>query len=124
MSPTLTTPIPLFALGGIVNTPATQVSRGGTIIPMCTNVGINAISIDENAINIYPNPSNDEFTIHNTQFTISNIQITDVLGKKVYNDENPSCESCIVHCALSRGIYFVHVTGNRQTLTEKIIVGQ
>jgi hypothetical protein len=82
--------------------------------------GVNEISEENNFI-ISPNPAHGEFVVRSSEFVVRSIEIYNILGDKVYA-EKINCESCIVHCELQSGIYFVRVGDGKRNAVRKLMV--
>ena len=125
ITPVITTPLPLFASGGIVNAPATQIARGGTIITLCINVGISEFSASGNSISIFPNPAEDNFMVSiNAELINVQVEIFNVFGEKVYSAQLKSLQETINAKQFSSGIYFVKVSNGQNQYTKKLIIEQ
>jgi hypothetical protein len=72
---------------------------------------------------ISPNPSCGQFVISSQSFTDKNslLEIFNVFGACIYT-ETMHCESCIVHCALPPGIYFVRLSNSEMQSTQKLVI--
>lgn len=73
------------------------------------------------AMHIYPNPANNSITV-NTENSVESIQIFNAIGKLVKGVNSPSKAEVINISSLSAGVYFVSVTSNGQTKTDKLMV--
>lgn len=71
-----------------------------------------------NDISVYPNPFINKINIHTTSNENFNVVITDILGKDVYKGNNTKH---INTNNLNSGVYFVKVSYNDKTYTEKLI---
>lgn len=83
----------------------------------------NISSINKNEISLYPNPVNDEINISiskNNPSKISSIKIMDLTGKLV--KEEISITNKIDISALTKGIYFLNILFDDQTLVAKKII--
>jgi uncharacterized delta-60 repeat protein len=85
-----------------------------------TGLKENILSNEE--IEIFPNPSTGEFKIQNSKFKIDIIEIINVLGENVFVERGNNCASCIVHCSLDPGIYFVKIFSENKIITKKLII--
>lgn len=82
------------------------------------SLGLTANTI-QNVV-LYPNPSNGEFTISG-EFNKGAIEVTDITGKVVYTSEITSGAKINLNTVKS-GIYFVKLTANNKTATQKITI--
>jgi endonuclease I/chitodextrinase len=78
--------------------------------------------LDEKNFTIYPNPSNGNVKINfenaNEKHTI---QIFSVLGQKVFEKAYSNSSSAAIN-NLQKGVYFVKITNDTQSVTKKLIV--
>ncbi len=81
--------------------------------------GISQLALADNKISIYPNPTTGAITIISEK-TIDEIKVTNVLGQLVY-EAQPN-QSNINFELKDAGIYFIAITSNNETGTQKIIV--
>lgn len=90
-------------------------------------VGIaNVVSI-QNALSVYPNPSNGRVTLSTNfnQVTDINISIIDVLGNLVYSTKKLGAkedEFTFDLTNLAKGIYFLQVKTNKETITKRVSI--
>lgn len=90
-------------------------------------VGIVNPSLEQNNISLYPNPSQGIFTMsaHFVQTSDVNINIIDVLGNVVYTSKKQGLKDNEIDfdlSAIAKGIYFVQVKTNKETLTKRISI--
>ncbi len=74
----------------------------------------------QNSYNIYPNPTTGIFNL-NTVENI-NVEITDITGKTIYSSDVNSKTTKIDISAQPKGIYFLKIKSDSQTISEKIIL--
>ena len=84
-------------------------------------------SVEEEAykldFNIFPNPTNEQLTIENLHNTSYNIVINNLVGQKVYSDNNITDHANFIDVSkLVSGIYALTISDNKSTFTQKIIV--
>lgn len=78
---------------------------------------------DENTIRVFPNPSTGLFTIQSSTNKVESIQIINTLGEVIRESELSKTESLIDLKDISKGIYFLQILNDNQTLvTKKIII--
>ncbi len=76
----------------------------------------------QNQFTISPNPAHTTFTISTTaQLQNAQVEIYNVVGEKLYSEPLNNRASCIVHCALPPGIYFVTFQTNEGRVTRKLV---
>ena len=104
---------------------ATVTLNGGDILHLSGTAGIGSVDIDNGALQIYPNPMAEQATL--TFAAPENghavICIVDLSGKTVYQTGallSPGMHSFRVS-GISRGIYFVKVSGNNYFYSAKLI---
>lgn len=74
-------------------------------------------------VGLYPNPANSAFEVYTNAIGDYTITMIDITGRLVYTSEIAQNNKGIMDVSqLQNGIYFVQVTGNGQTTTQKIIV--
>jgi len=76
----------------------------------------------ENLISVYPSPSADgKFTVSGLQFKVKIIDIYNVSGKLVYHSTvNRKQET--VNLSEGSGIYFIHLSTEKGSVTKKVLV--
>ena len=86
--------------------------------------GISELPIKNNLL-LYPNPVTDNVTIRfQNGIPINQIEVTDILGRKVY-DEQTNLKSKILNLkSLSSGVYFIKLQSRNGEMQVKKIVKQ
>ncbi len=104
---------------------ATVTLNGGDILHLSGTAGIGSVDIDNGALQIYPNPMAEQatltFVVPENGYAV--ICIVDLSGKTVYQIGallSPGIHSFRVS-GISRGIYFVNVSGNNYFYSAKLI---
>lgn len=87
-------------------------------IPVVSLVNVN--DIPEEKISIYPNPANDILNINYVKD--AQINIVNNIGQVVYQIENADTYNSIDISNFPAGTYFVKVTKNNTTLTNKLVI--
>ncbi|MBW6482410.1 MAG: T9SS type A sorting domain-containing protein [Vicingaceae bacterium] len=105
---------------------AVEITLGSCVdTSACTNVIIT--NIDESimeSINIFPNPTKDDIYVELplNEFTSVEVKIYSVTGKLVYNaSQNNVSKLSISTENWDKGLYFIQLISNNQTIIEKII---
>ena len=104
---------------------ATVTLNGGDILHLSGSAGIGSVDIDNGALQIYPNPMAEQATLTfgAPENGYAVICIVDLSGKTVYQIGallSPGIHSFRVS-GISRGIYFVKVSGNNYFYSAKLI---
>ena len=74
-------------------------------------------------LRIYPNPAHNVIHIDNNQMMIDNVTIFDAQGRVVLQKENANDYSVTLNTSsLTRGLYFVRVTGDGHVVTKRVVV--
>jgi len=74
-------------------------------------------------IRIYPNPTHGQPIILECDLDISSLTITDLLGRVVYQEQKPDCNTSISPGkALSKGCYILTIQAGDQSFSERILV--
>lgn len=102
----------LFAGGGPTNTSSYIASYN-------LSTAVQEINQPTVSINIFPNPTNSTFNITSEQ-NIDEIKITNLLGHTIYQVK-PNQKNASLHIDTD-GIYFVTITSDKQTVTQKLTV--
>lgn len=103
-----------------LNAVAVYGTPGGPCIP--THIK-NQVT-DVNNVACFPNPVNDNFTL-TVSSQAKEVMIYNILGNVVYQNNKPSLTNNINTVNLNRGIYFVKVTFNNNTMvTKKVSVNR
>lgn len=87
-----------------------------------TSLGTKDFNLDK--VSIYPNPSKGIFTLGIGNSIPKNIEVTDVTGKIILtktNFQNSSSDVALDLSSVSKGVYFVKIATEEQTVTKKII---
>ncbi len=83
---------------------------------------LSTVDLEESKVTIYPNPSNGSVKINfentNENYTV---QVFSILGQKVFEKTYNQSSSAAIN-NLQKGIYFVKITNNSQSVTKKLIV--
>lgn len=110
--------------------PETQTARFGTygrgiwdfdVINQVTNIKDEEFA-DEVNLSVYPNPFVDFITIDSKWEKASNVSIVNQSGEKVFSEDNKLLKKMLVDMSdFTTGIYFVTITSENRSVTEKII---
>ena len=88
-------------------------------VDLCSDIQF--VSFDN--ISVYPNPSNGIFTIKTNNTSVSQLEIYNVLGEKIYKSAVINAQIEIDLSKQSKGVYFVQMVDDKNTiLTKKIII--
>jgi hypothetical protein len=84
-------------------------------------------SVEEEAykleFNIFPNPTNEQLTIENLHNTSYDVVINNLIGQKVYSDNNITDHANFINVSkLVSGMYTLTISDDKSTFTQKIIV--
>lgn len=91
--------------------------RGISFTTSIPNVSSNSLT----DLKVYPNPTQENFSVE-LQQGIFDLVITDLTGRKIYEQKNIFGKTQIDSKTFIDGIYFVHVTNGNNMLNKKIIV--
>lgn len=116
---------PLLLMGNVVITLPGNIKVVQKIVWSKDNtqnyLTINDHSDKKIAMRIYPNPANNSITVK-TNSPIESIQIFNTIGELVKEVSSSSTVNLIDTSLLKAGVYFVSVTSNGQTKTDKLMV--
>lgn len=90
--------------------------------------GISESLLGNVAVAVFPNPANDQFTINMTTLkkTTLSIAVTDITGRVVYqstNDLSSGVNNVLINtAAYQTGMYFVTLSANGESLTQKVSI--
>jgi len=83
------------------------------------------LSLEEEAtplnVSIAPNPSQGVFTLNNIN-NYTNIEVINSLGQEVFAADNNGQASVTIDLSNRRGVYFVKLNGNGETVTRRVII--
>ncbi len=91
-----------------------------TAAAMASNIASNSVSSDKK-LGTHPNPVRDKLTIQLPITDNYTVTVFDNSGKKLFEQNNICAQTQIDFSRLSSGIFFLKVTGNKTTFTQKII---
>src|SRR5690606_22770788 len=112
------------AVNGVGETNYSQVVSGTTLIETVTKVDPSDLSL---LIGVYPNPFTTDFTLNisNEYQGPLNIEITGLTGERVYynkvNKQSAVEELNINVEGIKSGVYFVTLSGDQFSITQKLI---
>jgi hypothetical protein len=86
----------------------------------CAQGSVNEIANVVN-VTIAPNPSNGSFTVGNIN-TYTNVQVINSLGQEVHAVQNNGQSSISVDLLERRGVYFVKLSGEGESVTRRVII--
>ncbi len=75
----------------------------------------------KNKLLLYPNPAQNIFTVHLPGNNIYDVTITDVAGKKVFEQSGSKAQLQINCSNFSKGVFLLTITGNNSTFIQKVI---
>ena len=105
---------------------ATDALTGSIANPFVFTINKLSTSISEQAfssIKVYPNPSNGFFELEvSNRNQAGMFNISDVSGKIVYSSEIISDKTAIDLSKIAKGVYFINVTFDNQTVNQKLII--
>lgn len=123
----------VWGAGNYGPTQTIQVSGTSASQMLQENEGEEALRVEDAAVlsTIYPNPNNGDavnINLYNTGNSDVNINIYDGVGQLIYSNrfaaEGSLNKEIRFENALTSGIYFVEISTNDQTFTERMIVGK
>ena len=74
-------------------------------------------------VNIYPNPTDGRFVVEFNEETTGTIQVINILGEELISVPIQTSKTDFDLSNMNKGVYFVRITSNGVSNTEKIIVG-
>jgi len=95
------------------------ISDSSNYVKESVELGVKGVKELEGVI-LYPNPTTHQLSIVNCQLSIDNVEIFDVYGRKVLEPPLTVLRSYDL-TVLHPGIYFVKITTEKGTVTQKII---
>jgi len=118
-------------------TPGTEIENTGHIYfdyndPIVTNTTLNTIEFPSSVnaigkstvVKVFPNPAKESVTVVSNSNSTGVITITDLLGKTV-KEVTTTNEKTVVNTAdLQSGVYFIKLTQNNVSKTEKIMIAK
>jgi hypothetical protein len=126
-----TNPIPAFfdPLEEYDSIPAV-IEVGGQLQGNWSSLGVHAcdcetLNLDEAAtplnVSIAPNPSQGVFTVNNIN-NFTSVEVINSLGQEVYSLNNNGQTSVTIDLSTRRGVYFVKLNGNGESVTRRVII--
>jgi len=85
------------------------------------SVGENEISSSNPQVNVYPNPATNYVSI-NSEINIINVEIYNIVGQKVFNQNDPGNNFTINTNEFESGIFFVRITTPQGYQTQKLTI--
>lgn len=105
----------------------TLVNEGGDDVFLAKIEG-SGVGIEESNMNsevlIYPNPSNGNITINTNATLVSQIEIFNVLGERIYKSLVTNTKFEIDLSSLPKGVYFIRIIDEQNTIKNKKIIIQ
>jgi subtilisin family serine protease len=89
---------------------------------LSVSTGINSLNLRHEQFSLFPNPTNEQVTII-VPPTTKQIQLLNSLGESLHSIEVKGQRSLNFH-HLNHGIYFIHITTDHQSFTQKLIVSK
>jgi hypothetical protein len=71
-------------------------------------------------VKVYPNPANDFINIESNDTEISEVALYDILGKQLLS-QNELANNRLDISNLTKGVYFMKISANGNSITKKII---
>lgn len=87
---------------------------------LSVSTNINSLNFENQIFSLFPNPTNQSFTIIVPPAT-KQIQIFNSLGESIQT-KNIEGQSSLNFQLIDNGIYYIKITTNRQTITQKLIL--
>ncbi len=101
-----------------------SVSGGGISQDIIINQVAHPDGIDEllaNNISLFPNPASQSFTIK-SENTIDKIQVIDLMGKLIFELNNPGLKTQIQTSKWEKGSYYVRISQNNNTMVGTVLI--
>ncbi|MES2591621.1 MAG: T9SS type A sorting domain-containing protein [Bacteroidota bacterium] len=115
--------------------PGTEIENTGHIYfdyndPIVTNTTLNTIEMPSSVktfekstvVRVYPNPAKESVTVFSNSNAAGTITVTDVLGKMVKEVKTNSEKTVVNTADLQNGVYFIRLTQDNMSKTEKIMI--
>ena len=83
--------------------------------------GLEDIISFEDQILIYPNPSKEQFTVQAFNYNFD-LVITDIFGRRIYENKNVVSQTRIDASRFQNGIYFIQATSEKSKYSKKIVI--
>lgn len=90
------------------------------VVSECTSLSENIM--DAEAFRVYPNPTQSEIKITLFKQAPVDVKVINALGMIVLEQASYHSDTAINFSSLTKGIYFIQVNSEKQSLTKKIIV--
>ncbi len=102
-------------------TPYTYNVRPNIKLDMQTSSVINENDLVK-GLTIYPNPTHNKLTIQLNNNRINEVSLIDMQGKIIYKKFDNKNKVNIDLSSYNKGIYFIHIISNKQSINKKITV--
>lgn len=112
--------VSLFNSISVTSNGGQDVSLWEFVSPLPTT-GIAEKNIENTAFMLYPNPAADLFTVKGENMIYS-VDVYNLIGEKVYS-VHPNAKQITIDAALSQGLYFVVMNGDRKN-AQKVLIHQ
>ncbi|HZG01336.1 MAG TPA: SBBP repeat-containing protein, partial [Chitinophagales bacterium] len=86
-------------------------------------IALNSNVLVESEFMIWPNPAHDKFTVHFPSDIRFDLSVTDVTGRKVYEQQNADARTTIDCSGFPNGMYYVRISNGEKRIlsTQKFI---
>ena len=88
------------------------------VVSECTGIHENELS----GVSIYPNPNNGQFVIDLQNADNAQIEVLTISGQVIYSKQTNDMHNVIDLSNFDKGIYFVHIRGNKLSGVKKVII--
>ncbi len=88
------------------------------VVSECTGIYENELS----GVSIYPNPNNGQFVIDLQNADNAQIEVLTISGQVIYSKQTNDMHNVIDLSNFDKGIYFVHIRGNKLSGVKKVVI--
>ncbi|WP_317898777.1 T9SS type A sorting domain-containing protein [Aurantibacillus circumpalustris] len=111
VSPNIST---IYTVTGTDNNGCT--AKAVAVIQVDPCVGIKQTNPLSNTIKVYPNPASTEFNIELGKGSIQNIEVTDIAGRIIMKVNSGQVKTTLDISSLSKGVYYVKIQTNENSI--------